>query len=409
LRAHRCIRATGARQNDSNPSKICARIDNVRALSFYDPVGNRLTLVNGGAITTSAYNGANELSTGQGSSGVTTLAYDGDGNLLTSQAPANQWTTNTWDGENRLTQVALPSGIVDSFTYNGDGQRVQKQDSTGTTNHVWDGQNILLETNASNIIQVVYTLEPLLYGNLISQSRSGVDSFYLFDAIGSTRQLASSTGSVTDSYLYDSWGNILLTTGSSTNWLRYIGRVGYYLDVDWSGYSLRARTYSSALGRFLSRDPLTVVPVDWSQALLPNSYRYVRNSPSMFADPSGHDDGYHFPWPPPNDPFPPPIQPPVKPPNWTYNPITWGYGRYCGWGRRGPGLPIDCLDAACAKHDKCLGTPRKVLTNYCRCTKEICQSAMSAIRFCCGRDHGVGTPASFDCGRAAADIMFLFC
>ena len=53
---------------------------------------------------------------------------------------------------------------------------MQKQDSTGTTKHVWDGQNISLETNASNIIQVVYTLEPVLYGNLISQSRGGADS-----------------------------------------------------------------------------------------------------------------------------------------------------------------------------------------------------------------------------------------
>ena len=93
-------------------------------------------------------------------------------------------TTNTWDVENKLTLVALPSGIVNTFTYNGDGLRVQKQDSTGTTNHVWDGQNILLETNASNIIQVVYTLEPLLYGNLISQMRSGTASFYLFDGLG---------------------------------------------------------------------------------------------------------------------------------------------------------------------------------------------------------------------------------
>ena len=54
------------------------------------------------------------------------------GILLTTLAPGNQLTTNTWDGENRLTKVALPSGIVDTFTYNGDGQRVQKQDSTGT-------------------------------------------------------------------------------------------------------------------------------------------------------------------------------------------------------------------------------------------------------------------------------------
>ena len=128
--------------------------------------------------------------------------------------------------------MALPSAIVDTFTYNGDGQRVQKIDSTGTTKHVWDGQNILLETDGSNIIQVVYTLQPMLYGNLISQRRSGTTSFYLFDGLGSTTQLANSTGSVTDSYLYDSFGNILLTSGSTTNWFRYVGRLGYYYDID---------------------------------------------------------------------------------------------------------------------------------------------------------------------------------
>src|ERR1700735_2557340 len=36
-------------------------------------------------------------------------------------APGSQLTTNTWDGENRLTQVALPTAITDIFTYNGDG------------------------------------------------------------------------------------------------------------------------------------------------------------------------------------------------------------------------------------------------------------------------------------------------
>jgi YD repeat-containing protein len=137
--------------------------------------------------------------------------------LLTSLAPGNQRTTNTWDGEDRLTHTALPSGIVDSFTYNGDGLRVQKIDSTGTTKHVWDGQNILLETDGSNIIQVVYSLQPMLYGNLISQRRSGITSFYLFDGLGSTTQLVNSTGSVTDSYVYDSFGNAVLTTGTTKN------------------------------------------------------------------------------------------------------------------------------------------------------------------------------------------------
>ena len=120
-----------------------------------------------------------------------------------------------------MTQVALPSGTPNTFTYNGDGLRVQKIDSTGTTRHVWDGQNILLETDGSNIIQVVYTLQPQLYGNLISQRRSGTTSFYLFDGLGSTIQLADGTGPVTDSYLYDSWGSVLLTSGSTANLFRF--------------------------------------------------------------------------------------------------------------------------------------------------------------------------------------------
>ena len=75
--------------------------------------------------------------------------------------PSNQRTTNTWDGESRVTKVALPSNIRNTFAYNGDGQRVQKQDnSTSTTRHVWDGKNILLETDGSNSTQVVYSLQP---------------------------------------------------------------------------------------------------------------------------------------------------------------------------------------------------------------------------------------------------------
>jgi len=247
----------------------------------YDSVGNRLVLINGGVRTTSTYNAANELTKSQATAGVTTTTYDANGNLLLSTNPSNQRTTNTWDFENRLTQVSLPSAIVDIFTYNGDGQRVQKQDSTGTTKHVWDGQNILLETNASNIIQVVYTLQPMFYGNLISQIRSATTSFYLFDGLGSTTQLANSSGSVTDSYLYDSFGNVLSTSGTTTNWLRFLGRLGYYYDIDLSACYLRARIYDPAIGQFLSRDRM---PIGGGHT---NPYRYVRNNSSNLFDPSG--------------------------------------------------------------------------------------------------------------------------
>jgi len=81
-------------------------------------------------------------------------------------------TTNTWDGENQLVGVQLPSGVVNTNVFNGDGQRVQLQNSAGTSKIVWDSQAYLLETGADNVTTVVYTQEPTPFGNLISEWRS---------------------------------------------------------------------------------------------------------------------------------------------------------------------------------------------------------------------------------------------
>jgi RHS repeat-associated protein len=206
--------------------------------------------VNGGSVTFS------------GTETGTQLVFLGDGN----------WDAVSFSGTEKQTTKVDPQD-------NGDGQRAQKQDSVGTTNYVWDGQNILLETNASDIIQVAYTFGLALYGNIISQLRNGTASFFLFDGLGSTAQLASSTGSVTDSYLYDSFGNSILVSGSTTNWFRYGGRIGYYFDVDLPTYLLRARLYDPRVGRFISRDALFVDSE--------NLYLYVGNQPVSAIDPSG--------------------------------------------------------------------------------------------------------------------------
>jgi len=288
----------------------------------------------------------------------------------------------------------LPTGIVDTFTYNGDGQRVQKQDSTGTTKHVWDGQNILLETNASNIIQVVYTLEPNLYGNLISQRRSGTTSFYLFDGMGSTRQLASNTGSVTDSYLYDSFGNILLTSGSTTNWFRYVGKEGYYYDIDLLKYYLRARVYDPASARFLSSDPVR------SAYEAPSQYTYVGNRPTVAVDPSGLII---------------PCTPcPVK---WIATPwlgVTWQYGCYCGKGQAPGGpTPIDPTDTCCQEHDAKCGAAKtrqeriKANQGLCNCAKNTiamntCAASAPNIACCCLYARRV---AALFCGLNPPDAL----
>ena len=174
--------------------------------------------------------------------------------------------------------VRLPSGIVDSFLYNGDGQRVQKQDSTGTTNHVWDEENILLEADASDSIQVVYSLRPLLAGNLVSERRVGVTQYYLFDALGSTRQLADSDQNVADQFDYDSFGNVITQSGSSTTPYRYLGMVGYYYDSDTSEFYVRNRVLAPRAGRWLSPEP------DWIDPIDINAYSYIMNNPVRHTD-----------------------------------------------------------------------------------------------------------------------------
>ena len=87
---------------------------------------------------------------------------------------------------------------------------------------------------------------------------------------------------MTDSYLYDSFGNILLTTVTTTNWFRYVGRLGYYLNSDPGTYYLRARIFDPSIGRFISNHPMGFSAGDV------NLYRYVGNRPTGLVDPSGH-------------------------------------------------------------------------------------------------------------------------
>ena len=247
----------------------------------YDASGNRRTLINGGLPTTYVYDAANRLASSQASTGVTTYAYDGNGNLVTSVTPTNQTTTYGWDGQDRLIQVSLPSGVVNLFRYNADSHRIQKQDSSGTLKYLWDGENVLLETRLDHSIAAAYTNEPALYGNLISQVRGGATSFYLFDATGSVRGLTAPAGAVTDTYLYDSFGNTLSGTGSTTNPFQYVGRTGYYFDAETGNYLLRRRTYRPSISRFLSRDPSVFAEYDG------NLFLYANNNPVGFTDPSG--------------------------------------------------------------------------------------------------------------------------
>ena len=269
----------------------------------YDTVGNRDTLQNASGITTYSYDDANQLTTSVLGATTTTYTYDNNGNLEVENAAGTR-TTHTWNDENQLTQVTKTVMTTNQYTFNGDGQRVQIVDSEGTKKPIWDFRNILLETDGSNATQVIYTLEPGVYGNLLSQRRGSTTSFYLFDALGSTRKLTSSAGSVTDSYDFRAYGETYASTVATTNVFRWVGELGYYLDIDRLAYYLRARPYNPAVARFLCQDPLGFHGSPW------NLYEYVRSNPTFFVDPAGASL-------PPEPPLEYPV--PIVPPNWPFD------------------------------------------------------------------------------------------
>ena len=137
-----------------------------------------------------------------------------------------------------------------------------------------------------------------------------------------------------------------------------------------------------------------------------------KNNPLNFIDPQGLDESPIIIWPPPN-PFPSPPPPPVQPPNLTpWNLLGWGYGRYCGYNRAGPGLPIDTLDKACLKHDRCWWTADQAFCDIIsrnRCNKDFCRSLKDAASSWCDCDYGAGTPGNATCKQAATQAQWLFC
>src|SRR5262249_48693370 len=105
--------------------------------------------------------------------------------------------------------------------------------------------------------------------------------FHSFDGLGSTDRLTNSSAIVTDTFLYQAFGNVYVVTGSSVNRYRYVGQLGSYWEIDDGRVVMRARDYQPLLQRFLSADPIHLEGKD------SNLYRYSFNRVLIQNDPSG--------------------------------------------------------------------------------------------------------------------------
>ncbi len=116
---------------------------------------------------------------------------------------------------------------------------------------------------------------------LISQTREGKTSTYLYDGQGNVRGLLNEKGNLTDTYAYNAYGELTEKTGETENHYLYTGE--YYDGV--SGlYYLRARYMSPETGTFISMDTWQG---DLYEPVTLHKYLYANANPVKYKDPSG--------------------------------------------------------------------------------------------------------------------------
>ena len=126
---------------------------------------------------------------------------------------------------------------------------------------------------------VYYIREP--DGEFIARVDNASITYYHFDALGSTRLLTDAMGTVTDTYAYDAWGNVMMHTGTTAQPYQFVGQLGYYTHVQDANLpllQLGVRFYDPQVGRFGQRDAA-------EGGLC--YYAYVADNPQAHIDPTG--------------------------------------------------------------------------------------------------------------------------
>jgi RHS repeat-associated protein len=263
-----------------------------------------------GVLTTSVFDGANQLMIAETGAIVTTYTYDGSGNRNLENA-GGVLTSYTWNEENKMVGFSLPTGEVQTLLYGGDGDLRRKTVALGgipqsDVRLLKDGQVVLQESDvATGALLRHYTNGGGEWGNLISMAQGdntgghfnlsrfnlctfnqtsgppyALSRFFAFDHIGTTRLLLDANGNVVDTSLFSGFGVEMEASGSTENPFSFDGNWQYF-QITPRHLLAGARIYDPFTGAWLSPDPIGFVGGDW------NFFTYVENNPTNQVDPTG--------------------------------------------------------------------------------------------------------------------------
>ena len=269
----------------ANGKKLCYTYDNlsrvtkrtVKNLSdvtlseetfSYDAAGN---LIGGTSETGFVYDTNNRLISIDGEA----VSYDADGNMLSMTLDGEERSL-AYDSANRL----LKAGGCE-YTYNAEDIRIRNLCGEDETLYTYDTNTklsrLLVKTTNGTVTKYVYGMR------LIGEETGGAFKTYHFDYRGSTVAITDSTGTVTDTFQYDTYGKQTARTGTSEVIFGYNGRDGVITDSNSLLY-MRARYYSPELRRFINAD---IIAGEISNAITLNRYAYANGNPVSNVDPFG--------------------------------------------------------------------------------------------------------------------------
>ena len=310
-----------------------ARVNVTRGWT-YDANGNRLTETgtNASTYTISATN--NQITSISGSLSRT-YSYDAAGNV-------QGWTGVTGSYNNRgrlITMTNSSTGETSNFTYNALGLMIEDASGSFGTVLIWydEAGHLLGEYNPDGTVNQ----ETIWLGDIpvatLRANGSSVSTYYVHsDHLNAPRQVTRPT----DGLQMWRWTFDPFFGGDNTN-PQGAGIFPYRLRLPGQAVESPAalrpngfRDYDPAVGRYVESDPIGLKGGI-------NTYAYVDDNPLDGVDPTGRVK-IHGNW---------------CGPDWTggfkaeFNQLTPNQ-------RRNVAPPIDPVDAACEKHDKCYGRCR---------------------------------------------------
>jgi RHS repeat-associated protein len=245
----------------------------------YDPWGNLISKTPSKCSAENLNEAAwtnNQLHTISGSDNT----YDSAGNMTHDATTGLNY---TYDAENRITSAG---GYA--YTYDADGNRVEKSNGSTGTIYWYMSPGIVAESDLSGNAKSEYVF---FDGERVARKDfpGNTISYYFSDQLKTASVITDSAGNIKEDEDYYPWGGELQFVNSDSNHYKFTSKErDAESGLDYFG----ARYYGNWLSRWMSPDwaakPEAVPYSDLGDPQSLNLYSYVRNVPTVKVDRDGH-------------------------------------------------------------------------------------------------------------------------